>query len=261
MSKAIARMMLMLGGMVIATAMAAAADDEKSATGDPEKVLTGKELTKDDRKFLLDETAAIEKYEQAKKVYGDFQKAYMKQATIMMKDQAVLEMQMEVQALQESTAMLRMQMNSMGRGMGRMRSMANSQRAPLQAQINSNTAMLNQYNTQINAAKSQGPKDPERKAALDGFTRSRDAYIGSVRELNEVVAPLLAKYHELALDKEVTNALAELRHKTTMNYKLGPSDTIHAASKMIAEVKRVTTISSGKPASKKKTVGKSKASS
>jgi hypothetical protein len=240
---------LMLGCVVAAAGTAAVgADDEKTSA--PEKVLNGKGLTKNERKFLLDETTAIEKYEQAKAAYAEYQKVWKRYAVIVQYDEAVMSMEANRQALQQEVQMLQMQINSMGSGSGRMRQMVNAQRAPLQQQQNQDRAMINQINSQINASKGQAPKADDRKTVPAELERTRQAYNESVRELNEILAPLLAKYHELALDKTVTDALVQLRHSTTHNYKLGPSDELVAASKLI-HVGKKSLIGKSKSASKK----------
>jgi hypothetical protein len=250
MSKTVQLNALMLGWMIAAAGTAvASADDEKASA--PEKVLQGKGLTKDDKKFLLDEAPALEKYQQAKAAYADYQKAFKRYAEIVQYDEAVQAMEANRQGLQQEIQMLQMQLNSMGTGSGRMRAMVNAQRAPLQQQQNQDRAMINQINSQIQASKGQAPKADDRKTVPAEFERTRQAYNDSVRELKETLDPLLAKYHELALDKTVTDALVQLRHSTTHNYKLGPSDQLVAASKLTHEGKKGVTGKS-KSASKKK---------
>ena len=97
MSKTMQVYALMLGWMIAAAGTAVVgADDEKTSA--PEKVLNGKGLTKDDRKFLLDEAAAVEKYQQAKAAYADYQKAFKRYAEIVQYDEAVLTMEANRQA-------------------------------------------------------------------------------------------------------------------------------------------------------------------
>jgi hypothetical protein len=236
------------------TNVARAADEPSSAE---EKVLKDKGLNKNDRHFLLEEAAAIERYEQNKSLYTDYQKALSRSAEIAQYDEAVQSMEAEQQALQQQVSALQMQINHSGAGNGRMQRYVNAQLAPLRQQENQARAMINQLNIQIKAAKGKAPKADERKGAPARVEQTRQAYIDSIRELNELVAPLMAKYHELAQDKTVTDALDALRHRTTRNYKLGPSDELVAASKMIENVKKHTTVL--KSASKKK--AKSKATS
>jgi hypothetical protein len=232
-----------------AGAAVAGADDEKTAAA--EKVLSGKGLTKDDRKFLLDEAAAVEKYEQVKALYADYQKAFNRYAAIVQYDEAVQSLEADRQALEQQVQLLQMQINSTGTGYGRMRAMVNAQQAPLRQQQSQARAMINQINAQIQASKGQAPKAEDRKTVPADLERTRQAYNDGVRELHEILAPLLAKYHELALDKGVTDALVQLRHSTKLNYKLGPSDKVVAASKLTHEGKKSATGKS-KPASKKK---------
>jgi hypothetical protein len=245
--------LLLLGGLILANRTARAAfDDEKTAAA--EKALKDKGLTKDDRHYLLDESAAVEKLTQAKTAQADYQKAFSRYAPIVEYDQAVQAMEMERQLLQQEVSMLQSQINSSNAG-GRMRRMVNTQVAPLIQQQSQDRARINQINTQLQASKAQAPKAEDRKTLPGEVERTRQAFLDSVRELNDVVAPLLTKYHELALDKTVTDSLAQLRHSTTLNYKLGPSDAVHEASKLIQDVRKLTTGTS-KPAAKKKAKAK-----
>jgi hypothetical protein len=236
------------------TTVARAADEPTSAE---EKVLKDMGLTKNDRHFLLEEAPAIEKYEQTKSLYTDYQKALSRVAAIAQYDEGIQTMQSEQQALQQQVSALQMQINSSGSGYGRMQRYANAQVAPLRQQENQARAMINQINAQIKVAKSKAPKAEERKSAPANVEQTRQAYIDGIRELNELVDPLVTKYHELAQDKTVTDTLDTMRHRTTHNYKLGPSDELLAASKMIQNVKKHTTVL--KAATKKKAKSKATA--
>lgn len=215
-----------------------AADEPTSAE---EEILKGKGLTKDNRKYLLEEAPAVEKYERTKSLYTDYQKALSRYALIVQYDEAVQTMQMEQQSLQQQVNTLQMQISNAGSGAGRMQRYVNAQLAPLREQQSQARAMINQINAQIQASKSQAPKADDRRTVPAQVEKSHQAYIDSVRELNELVTPLLTKYHELALDKTVTDALDKLRHRTTYNYKLGPSNELVAASKMARNVRKHTT--------------------
>ncbi|MDR3637624.1 MAG: hypothetical protein P4L84_27710 [Isosphaeraceae bacterium] len=254
MTKAMQYRVLLVGGMIVAAGTPGASADDGPTTA-AEKVLKDKGLTKDDRKFLLDESAALKQYEEAKAAYAAFQKALYRYAAIVEYDEAVQTMETQRQALQQEVAALQMQLRNTGTGSGRMRAMVNAQLAPLRQQVSQGQAMINQINTEIQASKGKAPKADDRKTAPEELKRTRQAYIDSVRDLNGLVAPLLATYHELALEKTVTDALAQLRHSTTLNYKLGPSDQLVAASKLIQDVKKNTS-GAGKPASKKKAKAK-----
>ena len=100
--------------------------------------------------------------------------------------------------------------------------------------------MINQINSQLQASKSQAPKADERKSVPALVDRTKLAYVDGVRQLDDLVTPLLTKYHELAHDKPVIDALEKLRRHDTKNYKLGPSDELVAASKMVQNVKKHT---------------------
>jgi len=251
MSKPMPSTALMLGWVIVVAATAAAsAGDEKTSAA--EKVLIDKGLTKDDRKFLLDEKAAVEKYEDAKSAYADYQKALKRYMAIAEFDEAVQTLEAQRQELQQQADMLQTQLNNMAPGYGRMRQMVSAQQAPMRQQQSQARAMINQVNAQIQASRAQAPKADERKSVPAELEKTRKSSIDSVRELKEALDPLLAKYHELGRDKAVTDSLAQLRHKTTLNYKLGPSDQIVAASKLIHEGNKYTSVKV-KPSSKKKT--------
>ena len=107
--------MMLAGRMPVA-----GADDEPAPVSPEEKVLKDKGLTRDDRKFLLDEGPALEKYEDARSLYAEYQKALSRHATIVDYDQNVQNMQMEQQTLQQQVNELQMQINSAGSNAGRM---------------------------------------------------------------------------------------------------------------------------------------------
>src|SRR4051794_36741838 len=104
--------------LMLAWAVSTAGVPLARAAGGPtsaeETLLRGKGLTLDDRKYLLDEAPAIEKYEQARSLYADYQKALGRMATIVQYDEAVQGMQMQQQALQEQVNELQMQINNTG---------------------------------------------------------------------------------------------------------------------------------------------------
>lgn len=252
---------LTIGWMIVVAGTGVAnAGDSKSPT--PEKILEEKGLTKEERKFLLDESAALKQVEQTQTDYAAFQKAFKRYAAILEYDETVQNMEMERQGLQQQNAMLQMQINNASRGvMSRMRGMVNQQLAPIRAQVQMNQQMVTQMNAQLQAFKGQAPKADERKRAPEDFKQTRQTLMDSNRELEDAVTPLLEKYHELALDKDVIDALAQLKHSTALNYKLGPSDELVAASKLIREVKLATTGTAKTAKKKKKTTAKSKSSS
>ena len=95
----------------------------------------------------------------------------------------------------------------------------------------------NQMNQQINAMKSKAPSSNDRKVASLEYEKSRRALSDALKELEPLVTPLTTQYHELALDKSVVEAVATLRHESGTNYKLGPSDDLHAAAKVIKDLK------------------------
>ena len=238
---------------LVAPAIASPGDEPTSAE---EKLLESKGLTRNDRKFLLDEKAAIEKYEAIKPLFEDYQKAMYKYATIVQYDETLMSMMMEQQGIQQQANALQMQINSMPRAAGRMARYANAQTAPLRQQQSQIRSMASQYTNQINAFKRQAPKADDRKTVPAQVERTRQVYVEAVRELSALVTPLTEKYHELALDKSVIDALEKLRRRDTKNYKLGPSDELSAAAKVVQNVKKQT---SGGAKSKKKSRTKTSA--
>src|SRR4051812_46210008 len=91
--------------------VARAADEPTSAE---ETFLKGKGLTRHDRKFLLEEAPAVDKYQQARSLYTDYQKALGRSTEIAQYDEAVQAMQMEQQALQQQVNALQMQIRTAG---------------------------------------------------------------------------------------------------------------------------------------------------
>ncbi len=228
------------------------ADD--AVTG-PEKALVDKGLKRDDRKFLLDEAASVDKYKQCKNLLEDYQKAMVRLNTMAQYDEGLQSMQMDQQALQEQVNMLNAQINGSNRaGIGRMRTLINAQLAPLRAQQAQAQQQLNQMNAQIKAAGAQAPKTLDRQVIPAEVEKTRNAYVAGVRELETMITPLLAKYHELHLDKSVLQALADMKRRNSLNYKLGPSDDLNAAAAMVKDVKRnaPSTKATTKGATKKK---------
>ena len=245
---------LAIGWAILQTgALSASADDEKALPA--EKLLIKKGLTRDDRKFLFaeDENAVIEKYKQTQELYAEYQAAMKKYAAILQYDQTVQAAESQRQALQMEINSIQMELNNTPLNYNsRMRAMQNAAQAPYRQQQNVDRAAMNQINAQVQAFKQQGPKAEERKAAPADYDRTRKAYIASVKELDELVAPLLGKYHELGQDQAVKDALADIRLRTTQNVKLGPSAQVLAASKVIQHMKSMKALPSSKPASKKK---------
>lgn len=273
MTRTIQSLALLIGSTILVAGFGvASADDAKTSATDtekgvatksasakearpetPEKLLESKGLTKEEHKYLLDEDQALKKYEEAKTDYSAFQKAFGKAATIVQYDDMLAGMQMEQQEMQQNVSMMQMQINNSSRGgFGMMRRVQNMQLAPMRAQVSQAQQMISQMNTQINAYKNQGPKQDERNSAKAEFDRTRLAFVNKVDELNELVAPLLEKYHELTRDKSVLNALVEIRKSTSKTYKLGPSDELAAAAKMVRDVKKNTTAPASSPKRTKK---------
>jgi hypothetical protein len=252
---ALAVAILPLGLAAVTNATPTANDKSTRA----EKVLVDKGLTRDDRKFLLadEEKTVIEKYKEAQEIRGAFETATKRYAAILDYDERVQTIGMQQQALQSEINSIQMELNSAPRSLnGRMRAMQNSAQAPYRQQQSQDRAALSQLNGQLQALKAQAPKAEERKTATAEYETQRKAYIASVRELDELVAPLLVKYHELGLDQEVQTALTDIRRATTQNVKLGPSTQVLAASKLIQEMKKMKVLTAKKPAARKKASSK-----
>jgi hypothetical protein len=254
MHKATFMFALVVGCAVAPTGwLLAGMDDKKSEAA--EKLLKEKGLTRNDRKFLIeeDERAVIDKYDQAKSAKADLQKAMTRYAGILQFDESVQAIEFQRQGLQQEINTLQMQLNSTPYSSnGRMRAMQNSAQAPLRQQQNADRAVMNQLSGQAQALKSQGPKAEDRRAATAEYDKTRKGYVDSVRDLEEALTPLLEKYHELGSDKAVKDALADIWHATQKNVKLGPSDQVLAASKLVQEMKKAKALPMSKPATKKK---------
>jgi hypothetical protein len=206
-------------------------------TTDPEQLLTDRGLTKDNRKFLLDESAAIEKFAEAKTLYAKFQDAMVKYSKIVEYDENLANLAMQSQMMQQEANMLQQQINNTAANAGRLRLNANAQLAPMRQQQSMTAAQANRLKAEYKTLEGKAPKPAERDSAVAEVDSTREAYVDSVHELAELVTPLMAEYHELGLDKSVVDALDQLRRKTTLNYKLGPSDELRSAAKVIKDLK------------------------
>jgi hypothetical protein len=116
------------------------------------------------------------------------------------------------------------------------------------AQIQQQIKAINQ---QIASLKKQPPAAADREIA-SGFELTRNGYIATIQELKSLVTPLIAKYHELARDTSVTDALAQLHSDTNLLYKLGPSDELRAAEKLVRDLKVHTAVPKSKSTAKRK---------
>ena len=79
-------------------------------------------------------------------------------------------------------------------------------------------------------------------------TRLAEEYIRTIKDLESIVAPLITKYRDLARDPSVTDAIAQIRFS-----KLGPSDEICAAVKLIQSLKANSASPTRKSTIQKKT--------
>ena len=204
---------------------------------DLEHQLTSKALTKDDRKFLLNEGPAITRFNQTQQLYAEYEKALLKQAQFQEFDENLAGLNLQWQALQQQAATLQQQINSAGSVHPRMRAMVNAQLTSVRQQHSATQTQANQFKAQITSLLAKSPKPEDRKKAAADVERTGQSFFQSARQLETLVTPLLTKYHELALDPQVTDALTQLRHETTKNYKLGPSDELRAASKALKDLK------------------------
>jgi vacuolar-type H+-ATPase subunit I/STV1 len=245
-----------IGWLILPAGMSTAStDDEKGSPA--EKVLNAKGLTRNDRKFLLEgESAAIEKYKQTQTVQAEFQAAVKRYAVITQYDESLEAMETQRQGLAQEIDSIQIQLNGTTDSYGQVRQLPIAQQASLRQQQAQDGAQINQINGQIQTFKAQAPKAEDRKNLAAEYDRQRKAYIDSVRELDVVMAPLLKKYHDLATDKAVVDALAELRRSTKLNFKLGPTDQVLAASRLIQDVKKTTALPGSKSTTKKKAKSK-----
>jgi hypothetical protein len=108
-------------------------------------------------------------------------------------------------------------------------------------------------NRQISNLIAQSPTQADRSYA-GGFDKSREEYIRTIKDLESIVEPLITKYRDLARDQSVTDAIAQIRFS-----KLGPSDEIGAAVKLVQGLKANTASPKQKSTIPKKT-SKSKSS-
>jgi hypothetical protein len=246
-----------MGWLILPAVMSTAStvDDKDSPA---EKILNAKGLTRNDRKFLLEgESAAIEKFKQTQTVQAEFQAALKRYSVFTQYDESLEAMETQRQGLLQEIESLQVQLNSgTTDSYGQVRPLPIAQQASLRQQMAQDGVLINQINTQIQNSKSQAPKAEDRKTAAAEYDRQRKAYIDSVRELDVVVAPLMKKYHDLATDKAIVNALADLRKSTNLNFKLGPTDQVLAASRLTQDVKKTTAMPGNKPTTKKKAKSK-----
>ena len=198
-----------------------------------EQVLIEKGLSQDDRKYLLNEGPAITKFNQTQLLYAEYEKAMLKQMQIAEYDENLANLQMQWQTLQQQAGALQQQINSVGNVHPRLRTMVNAQLAPLRQQHAALLTQANQLKAQVSTAQAQSPKPDDRKKAAAEVEKTGQACFKSARELELLVTPLMAQYHELALDPQVSESLTQLRHETTRNYKLGPSDELRTAAKIL----------------------------
>jgi hypothetical protein len=220
-------------------------------TIDPEQFLTEKELTRDNRKFLLDESQALEKYHEAKDLFAKFQDAMGKYYEIAGFDETVANLTFQSQAMQQQADALQQQINNVSANASRMRMSANAQLNVMRQQHSQWVSQANQLRSERDALQGKAPTQAQRESVVTELDAARQAYIDGVNAMSEKVTPLMEQYQDLAHDLDVTDALAQLRKKTTLNYKLGPSDDLRAAAKVIKDLK-LNTAPPGKPKSSKK---------
>lgn len=203
-----------------------------------EKILADKGLKLEDRRYSLDEAQAVEKFRDIKQLHQELQKATAKCMAIAEYDDMVMSMMMQQQALQAQASSLQAQINRANAGAyGRMRRLVNAQVAPLRQQETMMKNQISQMTQQLNAMKTGGPKTTDRQNAPVAYEKARQELIEAVKSLEPLVVPLINEYHELGLDATVTAAMNKLRHASNKNYKLGPSDDLLAASRLLKELK------------------------
>jgi hypothetical protein len=224
----------------------------------PEQVLLDKGLIRDNRKFLLDETSALETLQEVHALWIKYQDALMKFSAIVEFDDNLATLNAQWQSMQQQANALQQEINRTSATAGRYRGAVNYSLAPVRQQHAQLVAQANQLKAEHAALQKKSPKPAERDAATKDLENAKQAYIDAVRELDQRVTPLMNKYQELAHDKSVGDALVQLRHETTLNFKLGPSDELRSAAKLIKDLNVNTAApSKTKTGAKKKATPKS----
>jgi hypothetical protein len=104
-------------------------------------------------------------------------------------------------------------------------------RAQLQAEVNEETAYLNQLKSQ--------PPDPKVKSKLDAeLSERRDSLRTAIKELRELVDETRAKYAELAANPEVKGALEKLAAGARTRPKLGPAHEFLVDVKYLEKIEK-----------------------
>jgi hypothetical protein len=213
----------------------------------PEHVLQDKGLTKAGKKFILaeDEKTVRDQFHDANAVFDEFQVAWTRLNAVLEQD-AALQMALAQQAeYQQEVNAARSQARSMPGGYGRfggyMRNQANQQ-------VNAMQNQLNALNNQVNQLRRQQSNAQQRKQIVDDFQKQRSSVADTVKELQEAIDPLLAKYHDLNGDSEVKAALATLSRSAKVNVKVAPSDALLADIRRLKEVKQALNLKTSRPA-------------
>ena len=221
-----------------------------------EKILNDKGLTRDNRKFVLDELHVLEAYGQARTLYAEYEKAMYRQVGIAQFDENLATIEQQVVLLQQEANGLQYQINTQAAAGARMRLNMNVQLSTMRQTHAAAVNQVNQLRAQSANLHRNAPKPDARKTAVLELEKASQAYSHAAQNLAGEVNSLMEKYAALAHDKVVINAIAQLRHETTRNYVLGPSDELREATKVLKELKLLPKQPAKRPHSAVKT-GKS----
>jgi serine/threonine protein kinase len=231
---------------------------EPSMLSGPERVLADKGLMKNGQRFLLEEASALALYNEARSKLSQVQRALAKRAAISEYDEAVSILGVEKQQLQMGANGVSSQIAEnrsvldTGVSGGGIRNGLIAANNALRQELSQIQQQIRTINQQLVSLKKQPPTDADREIA-SGFEKTRNGYVATIQELKSLVTPLISKYHELARDNSVTDALVQLHRDTNLYYKLGPSDELRAAEKLVKDLKVNTAVPKSKLTVKRKT--------
>jgi hypothetical protein len=217
--------LLMLSGAACADARA---DGDPSS---PEDVLKGKGLKRVDTKYLLEaEAAAGEEFRKALPDFNQLHALALRQTEIMYNDALLaqggeyrLDLIRDVEALHVEIDTFPIRRT-------------NLQQAVYDQWISMRKA-LNVVDRQLDGLRRQMPMAKERDHIRSELKRLCATCLERIRELSYVFDPLMAKYRDLARDRDVSGALRAMKRATGINVKLGPSDQFRDAHQRLLAAK------------------------
>jgi hypothetical protein len=222
---------LSLSGLLMLSAAACAdarADGDHSS---PEDVLKGKGLKRVDNKYLLEgEAAAGEEFRTALPDFNQLHALALRQTEIMYNDALLaqggeyrLDLIRDVEALHVAIDTFPMRRT-------------NLQQAVYDQWI-SMRKELNVVDRQLDGLRRQMPMAKERDHIRSELKRLCGTCLERLRALSYVFDPLMAKYRDLARDRDVSGALRAMKRATGINFKLGPSDQFRDAHQRLLAAK------------------------